>query len=219
MRMLKPALAAIAISILASPAIAQVPKAADGKPDLTGFWTHASLTPLARAPANKTLVVNEEEAKRIAEDEKRRAFEAGGPPGAADKEIAQVRAAAAEAGEAPLLRHEATLERLRRGRETHNLPGRYAIFGLQPQAADAARAWTIPLMRPAHVLLATDGFSALVDRYGAYDAGGIVRAALDKGLAQLGVELRAIEADDPGGTAHPRWKRSDDATALLLRLV
>ena len=32
MRMLKPALAAIAISILASPAIAQVPKAADGKP-------------------------------------------------------------------------------------------------------------------------------------------------------------------------------------------
>ena len=66
MRMLKPALAAIVISILASPAIAQVPKAADGKPDLTGFWTHASLTPLARAPANKTLVVNEEEAKRIA---------------------------------------------------------------------------------------------------------------------------------------------------------
>jgi hypothetical protein len=46
--------------------MAQVPRASDGKPDLSGFWTHASLTPLMRAPANKTLVVNEEEAKRIA---------------------------------------------------------------------------------------------------------------------------------------------------------
>ena len=66
MRMLKPALAAIAVAMMASPAMAQVPRAADGKPDLSGFWTHASLTPLIRSPANKTLVVNEAEAKRIA---------------------------------------------------------------------------------------------------------------------------------------------------------
>ncbi|MBK8837641.1 MAG: hypothetical protein IPO30_02805 [Hyphomonadaceae bacterium] len=66
MRMLKPALVALAVAIMASPAMAQVPKAADGKPDLTGFWTHASLTPLTRAPSNKTLVVSEMEAKKIA---------------------------------------------------------------------------------------------------------------------------------------------------------
>ena len=48
MRMLKPALALLAVAILASPAMAQVPRAADGKPDLSGFWTHASLTPLMR---------------------------------------------------------------------------------------------------------------------------------------------------------------------------
>ncbi len=66
MQMLKPALAALVVAILASPAMAQVPRATDGKPDLSGFWTQASLTPLMRAPANKTLVVNEEEAKRIA---------------------------------------------------------------------------------------------------------------------------------------------------------
>jgi len=66
MRMLKPALALLAVAILASPAMAQVPRAADGKPDLSGFWTHASLTPLMRSPKNPTLVVNEEEAKRIA---------------------------------------------------------------------------------------------------------------------------------------------------------
>ncbi len=66
MRMLRPALTALAVAIMAAPALAQVPKASDGKPDLTGVWTHASVTPLQRAPENKTLVVSEAEAKRIA---------------------------------------------------------------------------------------------------------------------------------------------------------
>ena len=65
MPMLRPALIAFAIAIAAAPAMAQVPRARDGKPDLTGIWSHASVTPLQRAPANKTLVVSEEEAKRI----------------------------------------------------------------------------------------------------------------------------------------------------------
>jgi hypothetical protein len=66
MRMLKPALAVLAIATMATPAMAQGSRTSDGKPDFTGFWTNISLTPLQRAPANKTLVVNEEDAKRIA---------------------------------------------------------------------------------------------------------------------------------------------------------
>ncbi len=65
MRLLKPALMALAF-VLAQPALAQVPRAPDGKPDLSGIWTNASLTPLSRSPAQKSLVVTEEEAKRIA---------------------------------------------------------------------------------------------------------------------------------------------------------
>jgi hypothetical protein len=34
----------------------------------------------------------------------------------------------------------------------------------------------------------------------------------------LGEELRAIEAGDPGGDKFPRFKKSDDATALLLKV-
>jgi hypothetical protein len=45
-----------------------------------------------------------------------------------------------------------------------------------------------------------------------------VAAALDKGLAALGDELRAIEAGDATGAKFPRFKKSDDATALLLKL-
>ena len=71
----------------------------------------------------------------------------------------------------------------------------------------------------SHILLATDGFLALASDYGAYSADSLMAAVLDKGLVALGEQLRAIEADDVGGDKFPRFKKSDDATALLLRLV
>lgn len=71
----------------------------------------------------------------------------------------------------------------------------------------------------ATLLLATDGFLALASDYGAYSVDSLMAAALSKGLAVLGEELRAIEAGDSGGDRFPRFKRSDDATALLLRAV
>jgi hypothetical protein len=69
------------------------------------------------------------------------------------------------------------------------------------------------------LLLATDGFLALASDYGAYSADSLMTAAQEKGLAALGEELRAIEAGDSGGDKFPRFKKSDDATALLLRLT
>ena len=141
---------------------------------------------------------------------------AGAPRDAAD---AETRLAAAQTdADKPLLQREATLARLREMRAALNRPGAHWTFGLDPECANHARAWTLTLRRPAHVLLMTDGFAALTDRYRAYDAGALVRAALDKGLAELGRELRAIEAADAGGARHPRFKPSDDATALLMRL-
>jgi hypothetical protein len=43
-------------------------------------------------------------------------------------------------------------------------------------------------------------------------------AAKEKGLAALGQELRAIEDEDSGAEKFPRFKKSDDATALLLEI-
>jgi len=69
------------------------------------------------------------------------------------------------------------------------------------------------------ILLATDGLLALASDYGAYSTDGLMAAALEKGLAALGEELRAIEAGDEGGDKFPRFKKSDDATGLLLRIT
>jgi hypothetical protein len=45
-----------------------------------------------------------------------------------------------------------------------------------------------------------------------------MRAVAGKRLKALGEELRAIEAGDALGDKFPRFKKSDDATALLLRV-
>ncbi len=66
MRMLKPALAAMAMALLAQPAFAQVPRTPDGKADLNGAWSNASLTPLSRAQGQTKLVVDKAEAEKIA---------------------------------------------------------------------------------------------------------------------------------------------------------
>jgi serine/threonine protein phosphatase PrpC len=147
-------------------------------------------------------------------------YSAGSRENGTDDEQQRARDASKRAGAPALLRDADTVTMLRSVRARHNLPENgYWVFGLQPECADHARVWTLPLKRPAHVLLCTDGFSALVDRYKVYDAGSLVTAALDKGLQELGRELRAIETADAGGAAHPRFKKSDDATAVLLRLT
>jgi serine/threonine protein phosphatase PrpC len=68
------------------------------------------------------------------------------------------------------------------------------------------------------LLLASDGLLALATDYGAYDARGLVIAARDNGLASLGQQLRAIENDDGLGEKFARFKKSDDATTLLLEM-
>ena len=147
-----------------------------------------------------------------------RTHDVGGPPGAADDETQYAAQAAKDAGDTPLLRHEATLDLLRRGRARQNGGGANWTFCLKPECADEARVWALKLERPGHLLLASDGFAALVDRYRLYDAQSLIAFAIKDGLHELGRQLRDYENDDAAGEKHPRWKRSDDATALLLRL-
>jgi hypothetical protein len=141
----------------------------------------------------------------------------GGPNDNVDAEIAL--AAKQTDADKPLLKRTATIEMLRGQRSAINRPGSQWTFGIDPACADHARIWTIPLKRPAHILLMTDGYSALADRYRVYTPGDLLRAVLERGLHEIGQELRAIETADAGGAKHPRFKASDDATALLMRLT
>jgi serine/threonine protein phosphatase PrpC len=116
------------------------------------------------------------------------------------------------------LRRPEFIDALRASRNRINSGGNW-LFSPDVRAASHVSRRVMKVQPGSTVLLATDGLLALVSDYGAYNADGLMAAALDKGLAALGEELRAIEAGDAGGDKFPRFKKTDDATALLLRLT
>lgn len=68
------------------------------------------------------------------------------------------------------------------------------------------------------ILLMSDGYAALIDSYAAHDDASLVAAIRARGLAAVAEELRAIEREDAACTRFPRFKASDDATALWMRI-
>jgi hypothetical protein len=111
------------------------------------------------------------------------------------------------------------LEALRKARNRVNSQHGGWLFGPDARAADHVSSAQIAAPAGTIVLLASDGFLLLAGDYARYDADSLMQAALSKGLAALGDELRAIEDSDPDGLRYPRFKKSDDATALLLRVT
>lgn len=123
-------------------------------------------------------------------------------------------------GGSDLLSNPETLEDLRAARAMQNTAqsGVWTL-GLEPKAADHLVDRRLEVSGPTHCLLCSDGFSALVDTYDAYTPATLVEVALSGGLKRLLDQLRHIERKvDPHGKLFPRFKRSDDATAMLLRL-
>ncbi len=109
------------------------------------------------------------------------------------------------------------IDTLRAARNRINA-GNSWLFSPDAKAAPHAARRLVKVAPGTLLLLASDGFLALASDYGAYGADTLMQAATQKGLKALGEELRAIEAGDAGGDKFPRFKKSDDATALLLRV-
>lgn len=110
------------------------------------------------------------------------------------------------------------LDDLRRARDTVNTPNGFWLLGADPAVAENVTVTSIALDGPATVLLVTDGFYALVEDYKRYGDRELIATAQTLGLAILARELRHIEDDDANGERYPRMKKSDDATALLVRV-
>jgi serine/threonine protein phosphatase PrpC len=113
---------------------------------------------------------------------------------------------------------EKFLPALRASRNRVNKPGGDWLFAPDANSADHAAKAQLTGAAGSRILLASDGFFALVSDYGRYTVEALMEAAQSRGLKALGEDLRAIEAADPEGHSYPRFKSSDDATALLLSL-
>lgn len=137
-----------------------------------------------------------------------------GPPRQEKDQEAAMATSLAHHGLGSVRRSAPILEELRRSRSG---PGK-RILGVEGDAASLATA-TVPCRPGDDLLLMSDGFAALVDGYAALDESGLMQALPAQGLALLAVHLREIEAADAACDRFPRFKASDDATALWLRIA
>jgi hypothetical protein len=111
------------------------------------------------------------------------------------------------------------LPALRAARNRVNtVPGSWA-FSPDARCADQAQSLVFTAQPGTSMLLVSDGFLALASDYDRYDADGLIQAASSRGLRALYNEIRAIEDADPEGRKFPRFKKSDDATAVLLKIA
>ncbi len=164
-------------------------------------WSFADTTAFVRSPGGDVLTVGE--APGLRQFEAAKAAELLEASGATPKTIIQT----------PIFQ-EWLASRRQRQKEGRGL----ALLGLDPLAADRLRHETVPCPDGTTILLTSDGFSALVDLYGAMSAAALMEAAIATGLEPLAAEARRIETEvDPGGRLYPRFKESDDTTALLAR--
>lgn len=145
----------------------------------------------------------------------------GDAPGLRDFESAKAAELMQQAGSRPtaILDEPVFLAWLGERRERQRKSGiPAALLSLNPDAADRLRHETATCEDGTAILLASDGFSALVDLYQAMGAKPLMEAALAAGLEPLARLAREIETErDPNGALYPRFKMSDDTTAILLR--
>jgi hypothetical protein len=113
-----------------------------------------------------------------------------------------------------------TLAALRVSRARHNTKGGVWTLGIHPDAGDHVRIEMPEAQLPALGLLCSDGFADSVDNYALHTASALMERAERDGLGVLLAEIRRIERDiDPNGLQFPRYKRSDDASAVLVRVT
>lgn len=124
-----------------------------------------------------------------------------------------------QSGEA--IRSPEVVQSLRNKREKLNtLESGIWTLGLVPQAADHVFTVAIPSTEIKSILLMSDGFSSIVDSYQKYDERTLLERARSTGLAQINAEIRRIERIiDPMAKQFPRYKQSDDSSAILLELI
>lgn len=111
-----------------------------------------------------------------------------------------------------LLSH--AMEERHRREEKHTNP-EAARLGFHPDSIKHAETRKIALDQGADILAMSDGFYRLVDEYHLYDDAALIQAARSKGLQPLYEELRAYERTQNMDHA---VKKSDDATAILIRI-
>ncbi|MFL5158948.1 MAG: protein phosphatase 2C domain-containing protein, partial [Microvirga sp.] len=152
--------------------------------DLLDAWTFGDTTAYVRRPDGTVVTL-------------------GDAPGLRDAESSMAAELMRQAGSRPtaILDEPIFLSWLAERRERQRKSGiPAALLSFNPDAVDRLRHETAPCQDGTVILLASDGFSALVDLYRAMDAEAALDSALTSGLEPLVKLAREIETErDPAG--------------------
>ncbi len=124
---------------------------------------------------------------------------------------------AEDGGQGPL--RALLMDDLRAARNRMNRPDGYAVLSITAPPRQLVQAGTVAAGPGTRLLMATDGFMRLSDVFARYDDAALVQAVRTRDLPDLLAELRGIEEADRDCMEFPRAKTSDDATAMVLRVV
>lgn len=100
--------------------------------------------------------------------------------------------------------------------QQRNIPGGYWVAGTNTEAAFQAITCRVPLKQVRRAALFTDGASRVVDTFGDLGWPACLDLLQNNGPRGLIRHVRRLEESDPEGRRWPRFKTSDDATAVLV---
>jgi hypothetical protein len=96
-----------------------------------------------------------------------------------------------------------------------NTPNGYWTLEFDKSAVENALLGYLDFEDCKKALLMSDGFSAIFDNYHIIDESNLISRVEKQGLQQIYKLLRAIEEEDAEILKFPRFKKSDDASAVI----
>lgn len=112
--------------------------------------------------------------------------------------------------------HQQAVSRLVAAQRPHrNVPTGYWVAGAIPEAAHHAVTGSVPRSGVSRVAILSDGASCLAEDYRQTDWTGLLDQLETDGPEAVIAAVRRAEATDPLGERWPRYKASDDSTAVF----
>lgn len=119
-------------------------------------------------------------------------------------------------GCSPDLARRLVLPQIRKNRSLANKPEGYIALGLDPECVFLLEDRPFFDQKGFEFLMCSDGFSRWTDTFSLGTETQLIQACGSRGLQSVYQEIRQAEQRDSDTLAFPRFKKSDDASAVLV---
>lgn len=99
-----------------------------------------------------------------------------------------------------------------------NTENGYWILEFEEKAIEKSIFGKININQDIKLMLTSDGYSCVSDRYNLIDENNLINEAIKNGVSSIYKELRNFEEEDFSTTKFPRFKIKDDSSCILLNL-